>query len=257
MFKQNFNRVFAQNESYQLLGVNVSPSLHLILNNYDRTIHAGKGQDRHRDYRHHTRLYNHNSLQLKLNFFSVANPNRLYCAYCGMLDASTLDHYVPKAYAQGFSLLIKNLNRACSDCNGKRIRRYSPHRRDVHPQMDLGNHEAAIRIVVNDLVIRANVTVAIIEIIKRPGVLDHEPHVVTNAMTQGGRQAAISDRLPSEYQAVFSRMYDIRNRSDVDILTLIQRWKQEYLQLGFMYLYLVSESLEDLTVIARYKLLNP
>ena len=64
-----------------------------------------------------------------------------FCAYCGIIEATTLDHYLPKDGERGypeFSILPANLVPSCGRCNGPRGFLDTAGRRAlIHPYFDV------------------------------------------------------------------------------------------------------------------------
>ncbi|MFT3765748.1 MAG: hypothetical protein QM820_09555 [Minicystis sp.] len=81
-----------------------------------------------------------------------------YCAYCGVTEATTLDHYFPKdaknrrrAYPE-FSILPANLVPSCTRCNPSRDFRDEGGRRAlIHPYFDEVHQE---RLLIADVTIK-------------------------------------------------------------------------------------------------------
>lgn len=61
------------------------------------------------------------------------------CPYCYQLNASQVDHYLPKAHFGEYSIHAPNLVPICGKCNGKKLNRYTRvggGRRYLHPYFD-------------------------------------------------------------------------------------------------------------------------
>jgi hypothetical protein len=59
------------------------------------------------------------------------------CPFCGFGHASTLDHFLSKAFFPTFSVLSVNLIPACKDCNtGKGASAVGPNEQTVHPYFE-------------------------------------------------------------------------------------------------------------------------
>lgn len=68
----------------------------------------------------------------------LLSPKYKKCPYCGLGQATTLDHYLPKSRFPQFSVSVCNLVPSCRDCQSKKGRDYALHKftQTLHPYFD-------------------------------------------------------------------------------------------------------------------------
>ncbi|HEL5401828.1 TPA: hypothetical protein UOJ25_001943 [Stenotrophomonas maltophilia] len=70
--------------------------------------------------------------------YILLSPKYKKCPYCGLGQATTLDHYLPKSRFPQFSVSVCNLVPSCRDCQSKKGRDYALHKssQTLHPYFD-------------------------------------------------------------------------------------------------------------------------